>query len=149
MSNFKIYLAGGMSGLTDNEQIKWRVQIKNAITLSDFDLKKTPEFFIPPEYYQIKENKLNLNIDKEKYEREAMKFDLYNLRKSDLVIVNFNSPKSIGTAMELMLAKEHHIPVVGLNKINYELHPWLCECCLHIFNSTRDLVEFVVKYYLS
>lgn len=140
----KIYLSGGMSGLTYLEQMEWRNGVTESILYrSDmFDVKPVPDFFSPPLYYQIGENL-------HKSEREVMEFDLYRLRTSDLVIVNFNSPNSIGTAMELMLARELRIPIVGLSENeNTVLHPWLVECCGRIFSNKYDLAEYVVHYYL-
>ena len=51
--------------------------------------------------------------------------------------------------MELMLAKELHIPVIGLNKDNMELHPWLIECTTRMCDDLRELVEHVVEFYLK
>ena len=143
MNSVRIYLAGGMSGLSFEEQRKWRLQVRDAILYSDFDYEIKPIFFDPTQYYNFEEPPAH------KSEREAMDFDLYNLRKSGLVIVNFNSPNSIGTAMELMLARELKIPVVGLNANNKELHPWIVECCTRICDDMYELIEHVAKYYLN
>ena len=142
MEQLKIYLSGGMTGLSLEEQTKWRNQIQDAIKYGDFDLNKKPIFFDPTNYYLP-------TATEHKTEREAMEFDLNALRKSDLVIVNFNAPKSIGTAMELMLAKELHIPVIGLNKNGLDLHPWLVECTTRMCDDMRELVNHVVNYYLK
>ncbi len=142
MENVHIYLSGGMSNLSETEQKKWRKQVQDAIKYGDFDLNKNPVFFDPTQYYSI--------FNKEhKSEREAMEFDLNALRKSDLVIVNFNDGKSIGTAMELMLAKEYRIPVIGLNKDGVKLHSWLVECCTRICDDMRELVNHVIEFYLK
>lgn len=142
MESVKIYLSGGMTGLTLEEQMKWRSQIINALKYGEFDVKKSLSFFSPPEYY-------NFESKDYKSEREVFEFDLSQLRNSDLVIVNFNAPQSIGTAMELILAKELHIPVIGLNKDGTELHPWLVECCTRICDNMRELVSHVATFYLS
>lgn len=71
------------------------------------------------------------------------------VRKSDLIIANFNSSQSIGTAQELALANEYRIPVVGLNAENKELHPWLTECCEKMFTDMSDLLDYVQFYYLG
>ena len=78
-----------------------------------------------------------------------MEYDLNALRKSDLVVVNFNAPNSLGTAMELILAKELHIPVIGLLKDNIALHPWLIECTTRMCDNMRELVDHVVNFYLK
>lgn len=141
MENCRIYLSGGMSGLTLDEQTKWRKQIKDAIKFGDYYYEKNPIFFNPTQYYNFEEKNY-------KSEREVMEFDLYNLKKSDLVIVNFNNIYSIGTAMELALAHEYNIPVIGLNRERVKLHPWLSECCTRVCDDMKELVEHVVNFYL-
>lgn len=137
-----ITLSGAMSGLTWEEQAKWRNQVKNAILYGDYDYEFKPIFFDPTLYYNFEEKR-------HKSEREVFEFDLNAIRKSDLVIVNFNDAQSIGTAMEIMLARELHIPIIGLNKDKVELHPWLIECVTRMCDDMRELVEHVVWFYLN
>lgn len=142
METCRIYLSGGMGNLSFEEQSKWRRQIINAIQYGDYHCEKKPIFFNPVDHYNFTEVRY-------KTEREVMEFDLNALRKSDLVIVNFNDPKSIGTAMELMLAKEMHIPVIGWNPSGEVLHPWLTECATRLCANLRETVEHVVDFYLN
>lgn len=142
MENVHIYLSGGMSGLSFEEQNKWRKQFSDAIKYGDYDYSKKPYIFNPVDYYNFEEAQY-------RSEREVMEFELAWLRKADLVVVNFNNPKSIGTAMELMIAKEYHIPVIALNKDGNKLHPWLVECSTRICDSMRELVEHVANFYLK
>lgn len=142
METVKIYLSGGMSNVSWEEQTKWRKQIQDAIKFGDYDYSKKPIYFDPPQYYNYEEIL-------HKSEKEIMEFELNALRKSDLVIVNFNKPSSIGTAMELMLAKELRIPIVGLNKDKKDVHPWLLECCMRVCDDMRELVQYVVDFYLK
>ena len=142
MEHVKIYLAGGMSNLTLAEQTQWRMRFKDAIRFGDYDIGKKPIFFDPTKNYSIFEQE-------HKSEREVFEYDLYNLKRSDLVVVNFNSTNSIGTAMELAIAKENNIPVIGLNKENADLHPWILECCTRICGDFRELVEYVAKFFLE
>lgn len=142
MENYHIYLSGGMTGISFEEQTKWRNRFKEAIKFGDYEINKNVYCFSPPDYY-------NFDEKQHKSEREIFEFDLNVLRKSDLVVVNFNAPQSIGTAMELMLANELHIPVIGLIKDDAELHPWLRCCCVRICDNFRELVEHVVEFYLK
>lgn len=142
METVKIYLSGGMGNLSFEEQSKWRSQIMNAIKFGDYDYEKKPLFFDPTQYYNFEE-------ERHKSEREVMEFDLHNLRNSDLVIVNFNDPNSIGTAMELILAYEMKIPIIGLNKEQKNIHPWLECCCTRMCESLREAVEYVIEFYLN
>lgn len=131
-----------MGALSFEEQSKWRRQVTDAIRFGDYDYEKKPIFFNPVNFYNFEEKH-------QKTEREVFEFDLYNLRNSDLVIVNFNDQKSIGTAMELMLAKELNIPVIGFGIDGKEIHPWLLECCTRICSNLREVVEHVVNFYLN
>lgn len=142
MEHCHVYLAGSMSGISLEDQMKWRNQIKDAILYGGYDYDIKPHFFLPPLYYGFEEKRHNT-------EKEVMDFDLNRLRKSDLVIVNFNNPNSLGTAMELAIAFENKIPVIGLNENNAELHPWLIECTTRMCNNMEELVEHVVQFYLS
>jgi nucleoside 2-deoxyribosyltransferase len=142
MENVKIYLSGGMGNLSFEEQSKWRNQVINAIKFGDYHCEKKPIFFNPVEHYNFTEVRY-------RSEKEVMEFDLNALRHSDLVIVNFNDPKSIGTAMELMLAKEMHIPVIGWNPSGEHLHSWLAECTTRLCDDLRETVEHVVDFYLN
>lgn len=142
MEVVKIYLSGGMGNLTFEEQSKWRKQIMQAIKYGDYHCAKTPSFFNPVDYYNFTEVRY-------RSEREVMEFDLNALRNSDLVIVNFNDPNSLGTCAELAIAKELHIPVIGINKDKVKLHPWLVEFTTRMCDSLREAVEHVVEFYLN
>lgn len=137
----KIYLSGGMTSLNFEEQSRWRQQVQDAIKFN-YDCAKKPVFFNPVNYFNFEEVRYES-------EREVMEFDLNGLRHSDLVIVNFNNPSSLGTCAELAVAYEMKIPILGLNKDNKELHPWL-ECyCNRIFNDMKSLVKYTVEFYLN
>ena len=142
METVKIYLSGGMGNLSFEEQSKWRSQVINAIKFGDYDCAKQASFFNPVNYYNFEETR-------QRSEREVMEFDLNALRNSDLVIVNFNDPKSVGTISELAIAYEKKIPIIGINKDNYELHPWLTEFTTRMCLDLREAVEYVVEFYLN
>ena len=142
MEKVKIYLSGGMGNLSFEEQSKWRIKVQDAIKFGDYDTEKKAVFFNPVDFYNLEEKR-------HKFERESMDFDLYNLRNSNLVIVNFNDEKSIGTARELMLAREYRIPVIAFGANGKDIHPWISECCTRICDSLRECVEHVVEFYLN
>ena len=141
METFRIYLAGGMSGLSWEEQTAWRLFIYDEMLAFSDNYDVDVEVTDPTDYYNFKE-------PKHKSEREVRNFDLYKLKRSNLIIVNFNAPNSIGTAQELAVAYEHKIPIIGLNEKNCELHPWLVECCERIFDDIDELIEYVQDFYL-
>lgn len=141
METVKIYLSGGMGNLSWEEQTKWRRNASDAIEFNH-DYEKKPIFFDPTRYYNFEE-------ERQKSEAEIMEFDLYNLRRSDLVIVNINDAKSLGTMSELILAHELHIPVIGWVSTDEPVHPWI-ECCVtRMCDNMREVVEHVVEFYLN
>ena len=142
MENVRIYLSGAMMGTSWEEQTKWRRQIQDAIRFGDYDYEKKPSFFDPTQYFNYEE-KLH------KSEREIFEFELDALRKSDLVIVNLRNSGSIGTAMELAIAKELRIPVVAFGVGDNEVHPWILECCTRVCDSMGELVQYIVDFYLN
>ena len=141
METVKIYLCGGMSALDIEEQKKWRKQIMDAVKYN-YDCSKKSVFFDPTQYYGFEETR-HLT------EREVLEFDLNALRNSDLVIVNFNDPNSIGMTAELAIAKDRGIPVIGINKDNKELHPWLIEFTTRMCKDVRDAVEYTAEFFLN
>lgn len=142
MESCRIYLSGGMGNLSFEEQSKWRKKIIDAIKFGDYHYEKKPIFFNPVDFYNFTEVRY-------KSEREVMEFDLNALRHSDLVIVNFNDPKSLGTACELAIANELRIPIIGINKDGKELYPWLKCFCNRMCDDVREAVEHVVDFYLN
>lgn len=141
METCRIYLSGGMGNLSWEEQSKWRKQIIDEITIN-CHCEKKPIFFNPVDYY-------NFTDVRYKSEREVMHFDLNALRHSDLIVVNFNNPSSLGTCAELAIGYELKIPIIGINKSNQKLHPWL-ECfCDRMCNDIREAVSHVVEFYLN
>lgn len=142
MKEVSMYLAGSMSGISFEEQIKWRSQVRDAILYGDYDYRAKPSFFSPPEYYNF-EDKLH------KSEKEVMNFDLNRLRNSDLVIVNFDNPSSLGTMAEIAIAYENRIPIVGFCEKDVELHPWQIEMSTRICDNMREVVQYIVDYFLN
>lgn len=140
METVHIYLAGAMSGLDFDEQNGWRKEFEKRI--SQMETEKKVVCFNPVDYFNFKEKRY-------KTEKEIIEFDLYNLRNSDLVIVNYNDPNSIGTAMEIAIAHEYRTPVVGLNKGKRIIHSWLETCTTRMCNSMDELVNYVCDFYLN
>ena len=143
MSNkLKIFLSGGMTGLTEEEASGWRTSFKLNNIIQGF-----PFIFIDPTYYYFPTDKTT-----QEYEKEAMEYDLYWVKHSDLIVVNFNSLSSIGTAQEVMYAHILNKPIIGMiEEDKYDqLHPWYKEECFKIFkynsNELKETIEEIIKY---
>lgn len=139
------YLSGGMSKFDKknfNTSNEWRIDIKNQ--LEEITNKKV-YCFNPNDHFNFLDNTAYIS------EKEIMEYELYKIRKSDAVIVNFNDPTSIGTACELAVAHEYGIPIIGLSEHGEEniLHPWLKEFCVRIFADREDLVLYMIQHYVD
>ena len=140
-----LYLSGGMSGLTVEESNGWRIKVKQ--DLFAFILNGTLKVFNPMDSYIHNEYHMN--------EKEAMQYDLNILRKSSYILVYFNDIKSLGTAMEIAIAHELKIPIIGVfdNKENYNaldtLHPWVYNMCDVVLQSLDDAVRYIKNNYLQ
>ena len=140
-----LYLSGGMSGLTVEESNGWRIKVKQ--DLFAFILNGTLKIFNPMDSYIHNEYHMN--------EKEAMQYDLNILRKSSYILVYFNDIKSLGTAMEIAIAHELKIPIIGVfdNKENYNaldtLHPWVYNMCDVVLDSLDDAIRYIKNNYLQ
>lgn len=141
MEMFKIYLAGGMSNLNFTDQNNWRTEVKKQLEKYDCDYKV--KCINPVDYYNT--------FDQTTYDSdlEVMKFDLHKIKHSDLVIMNFNDMKSIGSNVELGVAYENNIPIIGLNETGETLHPWHYCICNKVFDDMDDMLIYIKQYYLD
>lgn len=139
------YLCGGMAKFGKerfDEANEWRIDIKNQIEqISEGKVKCCN----PNQHFNF------LNETTYKSDRETMEYDLHRVRHSNVIIVNFNDPNSIGSACEMAIAHELKIPIVGLCENGEEklLHPWLKEFCTRIFIDREELVLYLVQHYMN
>ena len=141
---YKIYLCGGMTGVSEEEQKHWRKAVQNEVC--QYVPRSSVEFFDPTEYGDIQSNYFPNGQEAEEI---SMKLDLRKLSDADLVICNISSnPASVGTNMELGIAHNLQIPVVMYNPDNSELHPWQRAISDFQTNDLALLSEIVAEYYL-
>lgn len=140
MKDFKIYLAGGMSNMTWEEQTLWRDLVEKLLYKDDDTYKFKIDIINPTKFYNFKEKQ-------EDSELEIMKYDLRHVRSSDLIIVNFNNPNSIATAQELAIAYDRDIPIIGITTT--DLHPWLYCMTDKMFDNIEKAVKYIIEFYLT
>lgn len=144
MRDFNIYLCGGMGKFgKDNfdEGNAWREYITEVL-----------EGCVAPKYrvYCCNPNHYYNFLDDSTYdsESEIMNFDIRKVKQSDLIIVYFNDPNSIGSACELAIAHDNDIPIIGLKEPDVELHPWLTEMTDKMFTDMDELLTYIKEFYL-
>lgn len=138
MSKFKVYLAGAMSNLSFEEMNDWRVKATKLF-------KQYPDnihTINPVVHY-------NFEMDSSTYtNHEVKEFDLYQVKNSNMILVNLDHPNSIGTAIELECASRFwNIPVIAFGGENYFVHPWVELCLDKRCHSLEEAVEHIIEYY--
>ena len=144
MRDIIIYLSGGMmkfGSANFNESNDWREYCKKTLENCECDYKV--KCFNPNMYFSFKSDATEYDS-----QDEVMRFDLHNLRKSDLVIVNYNDKKSLGTTCEVAIAYDRGIPIIALNEDDKELHPWLYCMAERIFNNIDKMLDYIEDFYL-
>lgn len=145
MRDFQIYLSGGMGKFGKEnfeESDKWRRYCKRALENYEGEIYRV-NVINPNDYFSFRDE-----TPQYKSNAEVMRFDLYKLRKSDLVIMSFNDKHSLGSAIELGIAYDRDIPIIGLDVDNQELHPWLTSMCERIFNNIDEMIDYIKDFYL-
>lgn len=132
------YLCGGISNVPVQEAATWRMMIEQLVKEESFG-----------EIRVFNPLKIELVDDEDRRDAVAMKYELDMLRKSDLVIVYFNDPASLGSMAEMAIAYEHRIPIIGINSRDKKLHPWQEEMCDYIFEDLMDFWEYIKINYLG
>lgn len=146
MEVFSVYIAGGMSGIPYDEYKSRRNNVKDKLfKYYENNCDSYPYILYvtdPSDYY-------NYDNQVHKSEKEVMNFELNRVRNSNIIVVDFLNVYSLGTMTELAIAHEHRIPIIGINDMNNELHPWQVEMCDRIFDTVEDTVQYVGEFYLS
>ena len=129
-----------MTGLTREEMTGWRDKIKECAKFYDMKVYSPTDFFMG-DYRFYNEDK------------ESFVYDTNLVRKSDVLIVNMNAPKSIGTAQEVMLAYEYNKPIIMIaSRYKWgEVNPWFKHEATTVFfyedyDDEDDLWDDVIDY---
>ena len=142
-NTYNIYLSGGMQkfGKADfDKSNEWRKYCKQALGRCESEYRV--RVCNPNDYFNF--------YDEPQYksEREVMNFDLYKLKHSDLVIVNFNDIHSIGTQSEIAIAYDREIPIIGVADAKQTIHPWQACMCERVFDNMDEMLDYVEDFYL-
>lgn len=135
----QIYLAGTISGIEWEQAIGWRDKLsENIYHVTSHKWR----CFNPCDHF----NEFGEVIT----DNEGMTYDLDHLRHSRLVIASFEyGQNSIGTLIELGVAYENRIPVIGYNPKQIKLHPWIKSICTHICSSEDGLYQYLCDHHLN
>lgn len=133
-NKFQIYLAGACKGLTKEEANQWRGECQNWATWHE-----DVYMYNPNDYFNYWD--MIPLVDE-----ECMKTFLAQLRQSDLVLVNLDqSAHSVGTGMEVAIAHELKIPVIGFTINDKDVYEWTALMCDMVYDV--DIVDMLNHIY--
>ena len=145
--HLKIYEAGKMSGLTKNQMLAWRIELKDALANAAWDKSYTVQVINPVEFYDCEYADENRQS-----EFEAEDFDLHHVKTSDLIVVNLDGlATSDGSKIELHDANyNNRIPVIAFgDKDLYDtLHPWIKRNITRVEKDIEGVVKYVTDFYM-
>ena len=142
----KVYLSGAIGCYErskSNYHKLWREDVDKKLRYSGFPC------FDPTKFYSYNDYNDLSHIT----EKEVMRYELNQLRRSDIVLVNLDSvDDSIGTAQEILYAYLLSIPIIGFieDEESTYIHPWIKEEVDKIFvgeNSKDEAVDYIRTYY--
>lgn len=140
MTKPRAYLCGAMQNLTWDEMNSWREEAERLIK-DDFIVINPCRFY----NFDMLKGKTQQQI--ERINHEAKQFDLWAVRRSDIILVNLNYPDSTGTSIEIHMAKVWGIPVVAFGGKDKEVHPWMKNSVSVWCDTLEDAVEHIYKFY--
>lgn len=148
-NTYNIYLSGGMQKFGKEEYDKsnrWRKYCKQVLECVESG-STVIKVCNPNDYFNF--------VDETQYrsDREVMNLDLYKLKHSDLVIINFNDVYSLGSMAEIAIAFDRGIPIIGFNEDGKSLHPrvlhpWQKCMCERIFTDMHEMIDYIEDIYL-
>lgn len=140
------FLAGAMINSTekwnDRYEIKWRKKAYEYFKkyVNGFNVSMPPEFWIGEENYVCNS-------------KETMRFDMRNVRNSDVILVNLKDvSSSLSTSDEIFYGFISKKPVIGFLESGEieDIHPWKCEQIDKIFvgkDSMKQAIRYIATYY--
>lgn len=138
----QIYLAGKMGGLTYEEYTGWRKDCRKLITSNFFSEGTYDVHVLDPSIVYNFENPTH------KTEKEIMRYELREVKKSAVVLVNLDGiDTSTGTIMEVLHAFENDVPVIGVGNTDI-VHPWIVECLDRVEETFKEAIDYIWKYYM-
>ena len=129
IQNLKVYLCGPINGCNDSECKDWREYAKLIIRKA-----------IDPMARDYRGRELEPGIV-----REIVENDKADIESCDWVLVYYDRP-SVGTAMEVLYANQHHKGVVIVDVSAKPLSPWMSyhsDCSVPTLNEALEFLKNV------
>lgn len=135
----KIYLAGGIHGLTFNEATEWRDYATVQLHLRGF------EVINPLRGKRAKNGRFDGGVYTP---AEVVVRDKQDILEADGLLVEYTRPDRnySGTSMEILFAYEHHKPVIVWSSHAGESY-WVAYHATAILPTLDDCIEYIANYW--
>lgn len=145
-TDFKIYLAGKMTGLTLEEMSKWRDQFAREMRKNGVEFLVKPfEIINPADYFNTVDD---VDTDPKQY----IRWELRSVLSSDLIVARISKGQdSLGTMAEITAAFQCGIPILLYNPdmIPHEdIHPFVWYFSDACFEDAEALRMHIFANYL-
>lgn len=140
--SYKIYLAGSMSGVSDEEGKSWRQYVKDCF--ADLDYVKIVDPYDIAERLKPENFDSLTDVENKSYEFACMNEDLLQVKTSDLVLIRLDNSKSLGTMAELATCYERGIRTLAFPSEDTSLehqHPWI----YHMIRMYSDNIDSAIE----
>ena len=132
-----IFLSGAMTGLSDEEQKGWRVNLTQ---------------YFNNQYMLIDPTVFDAESENEEAQRIGHDYDLCGITNCNYFVINLNNvTQSVGTCQEIMYAWLLYKPILGFwenEELVQPLHPWIRNKLSKHFSSIEDLKTYLqLEYY--
>lgn len=109
-----VYLAGPITGLKGSEAKDWRIKAKEA-------LKNSFRVLDPLRGKGIEDSKTicNYTMKGPRTVRAIFHRDYYDVKRADVILVNLNGPKSLGTMAEMAWAFAWQKPIIAVFDLRF------------------------------
>jgi hypothetical protein len=136
---YKIFTSGAMSGLSNEEQLRWRWKLEKEIKSR---IDKNITYIHPPLFFDY-------DYPDQKIVKE---WEINQIIDSDIVVFNLsNIRNSIGTHIEMGVVEAvnrlggKHISTVGIGIPNTD-HPWIQSGIFYQAKDIEEAADFICTY---
>lgn len=128
-----VYLAGKISGLSQNQANEWRDVARDYLSLHDIDTHNPFEGF---------------DVDGKYEPREIVARNKFYIQKSDIILAEMehNEP-SLGTMGEIVYANMLGMPIFTWGTADYNGNPWVETHVNKHFKRLDDALDYIVAMY--
>lgn len=131
----RIYLSGPIDNVSVEEATGWREKLKNkyrSVTMIDPTRRDWSDVDIYADDFEV---------------GDIVNPDLADISSCDALLVNLNSDKLVGTAMEIIYAVHILKPIVCISDEKYKISPWITFHTDEFVSTPEEGLKWLMDWY--